>query len=105
MSVGRRDVGPNQGDADAPGARERCECDEAIDRLFEYLDAEMPESDLVRVSAHLAACHGCEDAAGAERHVRELLRRSCLESAPERLRVRVVAQLSVRQVRGRTGAD
>ncbi len=98
-------AGPHPGDWEVPGARDGCGCEEAIDRLFEYLDSEMPESDTARVSAHLAACHGCEDAAGAERHVRELLRRSCLESAPETLRVRVVAQLMVRQVRGGAVAD
>jgi anti-sigma factor (TIGR02949 family) len=103
MSAARPSAGPNPGDGDVVG--HDCECDEAIDRLFEYLDAEMPESDTLRVAAHLAACHGCEDAAGAERHVRELLRRSCQESAPETLRIRVVAQLMVRQVRGSLGAD
>lgn len=103
MSASGPSAGAHPGDGDA--VRHGCECDEAIDRLFEYLDAEMPESDTLRVSAHLAACHGCEDAAGAERHVRELLRRSCLESAPETLRMRVVAQLLVREVRGSVGAD
>jgi anti-sigma factor (TIGR02949 family) len=82
-----------------------CGCEEAIDRLFEYLDAEMPESDTLRVGAHLAMCHSCEDAAGAEQHVRELLRRSCRESAPETLRVRVIAELMVRRVRGSVSFD
>lgn len=72
-----------------------CGCEEAIDRLFEYLDAELPEPDCLRLAAHLAVCDGCLDAASAERHVRELLRRSCTEAAPDTLRLRVVSQLTV----------
>lgn len=80
-----------------------CGCDEAIDRLFEYLDAELPEPDCLRLAAHLAVCDGCLDAASAEKHVRDLLRRSCAESAPETLRVRVVSQLTVWRVEHRRG--
>ncbi len=80
------------------GERTPCGCDEAIDRLFEYLDAELPEPDCLRLAAHIAVCDGCLDAAGAERHVRDLIRRSCAESAPETLRVRVVSQLTVWRV-------
>lgn len=82
---------------DPPRGCGPCGCEEAIDRLFEYLDAEMSEPDCLRVAAHLAVCDGCLDAASAERHVRELLRRSCTQAAPETLRVRVVAQFSVRR--------
>ena len=99
----------------APGAEERratagpqgeaCGCDEAINRLFEYLDAEVPEPDCLRIAAHLAVCTDCHDAAGAERHVRALLRRSCQERAPEALRVRVYAEMLVRRVRGAVAAD
>jgi anti-sigma factor (TIGR02949 family) len=99
--------GADESDSHAyPGSRgEPCGCDEAIGRLFEYLDAEMPEPDCVRVAAHLAVCASCHDAASAERHVRELLRRSCQQTAPEALRVRVVAEMIVRRVRGAVGAD
>lgn len=96
---------PTPAEPDVPAKNDACGCEEAIDRLFEYLDAEMPESDTLRVTAHLKACHSCEDAASAEQHVRELLRRSCRESAPETLRVRVIAELTLRRVRGSVSAD
>jgi len=89
----------SSGDEDC-GAGSPCGCEEAIDRLFEYLDAEVPDADCLRIAAHLAVCAGCHDAAGAEQHVRELIRRSCVEAAPEELRVRVVASLSVLRVDG-----
>jgi anti-sigma factor (TIGR02949 family) len=95
MSAARTPDGAGDGSA-AP-----CGCEEALARLFEYLDAELPEPDCLRLAAHLAICEHCLDAAGAEEHVRSLIRRSCVEPAPEALRVRVVAQLSVLRVQGR----
>ncbi len=92
-----------RGDDDC-GAGAPCGCDEAIERLFEYLDSEVTDSDCLRIAAHLGVCDGCLDAASAEKHVRELIRRSCVESAPEELRVRVVAQLTVLQVERRASA-
>lgn len=92
-------------DENRPDGAGPCDCTEAIDRLYEYLDAELPEPDCLRISAHLAVCESCHDAAGAERHIRSLLRRSCLERAPETLRVRVLAEMIVRRVRGAVTAD
>jgi anti-sigma factor (TIGR02949 family) len=89
------------GDGAPRAAAAPCGCEEALARLFEYLDAELPEPDCLRLAAHLAVCEHCLDAAGAEEHVRTLIRRSCVERAPEALRVRVVAQLTVLRFGGR----
>lgn len=105
MSNAEPGAGPTPGADRRPASAGPCGCQEAIDRLFEYVDAEMPLTDTVRVAAHLAVCDSCEDAAGAERHVRDVLRRSCHEMAPEALRTRVVSALSVRRVRGSLTAD
>lgn len=82
-----------------------CGCEEAINRLFEFLDAEVSDWDRRRIEAHIAGCASCDDAASAERHVRALLRRSCREAAPESLRLRVVAQLVVGRIPGRLASD
>lgn len=79
---------------DAQGQARPCGCDEAIARLYEYMDAELPESDCARLAAHLAVCPTCHDAVSAEEHLRAVLRRSCVEAAPERLRLRVVTQIT-----------
>jgi anti-sigma factor (TIGR02949 family) len=106
VNAGATPAAGSSSEAEEPGSRTGpCGCDEAISRLYEYLDAEMPEPDCLRVAAHLAVCADCHDAAGAERHVRELLRRSCVERAPETLRMRVVAEMIVRRVRGVVGAE
>lgn len=72
-----------------------CECAEALERLCEFLDAEMPESDLSRVRAHIENCDECLDALSSERSLRVVLRRSCTEVAPASLRFRVLSQITV----------
>lgn len=95
MTGGRAD------DDAGAGAATPCGCEEALDRLFEFLDAELPSPDRGRLAAHLSVCPHCLDAASAERHVRALIRRSCTERAPETLRMRVIAQLTVMRVERR----
>jgi anti-sigma factor (TIGR02949 family) len=85
---------------DAPAGR--CRCDEALDRLEEYLDHETSELDTGRLQAHLSECASCLDEADYERRLRALLKRSCAETAPEALRLRVVSQLTVIRAEFRT---
>jgi anti-sigma factor (TIGR02949 family) len=82
---------------------ERCHCEEALDRLEEYLDSEMGDLDADRLREHLAECSSCLDEAELERRYRALLRRSCCEVAPETLRLRVRAELTV--IRARTSGS
>ena len=73
-------------------------CNDALERLWEYLDAELdaPDSDVVR--AHLAECHGCLEEYDVEVVVKNLVRRGCQEEAPEGLRLRIHEQLTVMRV-------
>jgi len=73
-------------------------CDDALDRLWEYLDAELeaPDSDVVR--AHLAECQGCLEEYDVEVVVKNLVRRGCQEVAPDTLRTRIHEQLTVMRV-------
>ncbi|MCI1675033.1 MAG: mycothiol system anti-sigma-R factor [Ancrocorticia sp.] len=76
-----------------------CSCDEVAEHLFELLDAQMPEEQAERLKHHIATCPHCTQMAEAESHVRDIVRRSCCESAPSTLRVRITHQLAVyRQV-------
>lgn len=84
-------------------SEEQCHCQEALDRLEEYLDAEMGSLDAGRLQEHLAECATCFDEAELEQRFRALLRRSCGERAPETLRVRVLTQITVIRTRT-TGA-
>jgi anti-sigma factor (TIGR02949 family) len=79
---------------------ERCQCEEALDKLEEYLDSEIGELDGNRLREHLAECSSCFGEAELEQRLRAVLRRSCHETAPETLRVRVRTEITV--IRSRT---
>lgn len=78
---------------------ERCQCEEALDKLEEYLDSEIGELDADRLREHLSECTSCYGEAELEQRLRALLRRSCCETAPETLRVRVRTEITVLRAR------
>ncbi|WP_345214865.1 mycothiol system anti-sigma-R factor [Georgenia halophila] len=80
------------------GQQGPCSCDELLEHLFEFLDAELDEGQEARLRRHAAECPTCTEATDAEQHIRELVRRSCLEVAPSSLKLRVRSQLSVLKV-------
>lgn len=82
-------------DVAAQGQVEACRCEELLERLYEYLDSEIPETDCARLRAHVEECGTCLEATTVETNLRQILRRSCAEVAPEELRVRVITQIEV----------
>ena len=74
---------------------EGCRCEEALEHLYEYLDAEMSEMQLDRLRAHIDECTTCLDEVSRERELRIVLKRSCAEVAPDALRMRVRTQLTI----------
>ena len=76
----------------APGV---ANCEQALGKLFEFLDAELPEADGDRIRAHLEYCEPCLAEYDIEEHVRALVKRSCSEAAPVTLQVRIREQLTV----------
>jgi mycothiol system anti-sigma-R factor len=73
-------------------------CTDALDRLWEYLDSELPELDAQTVRTHLAECQGCLEEYDVDVVVKHLVKRGCQEVAPEALRVRIHEQLTVMRV-------
>ncbi len=63
--------------------------------LNEFLDSEMTPEDEQRMRAHVAHCSPCLAELSIEELVKQLVRRSCSERAPDTLRVRIHAQLTV----------
>ena len=74
------------------------ECQHALLHLYEYLDSEMTPEDEQRMRAHVAHCSPCLAELSVEDLVKQLVRRSCKERAPETLRVRIHQQLTVMAV-------
>lgn len=82
-----------------------CSCDELLEHLFEFLDAELDEDQQARFRRHAEECPTCTEATDAEQHIRALVRRSCAEVAPSSLRLRVQSQLTVLRVNGIRAID
>ena len=81
--------------ASGDAAHSAVDCEEAIGKLFEFLDSELPEADADRIRAHLEYCEPCLAEYDVEEHVRALVRRSCAECAPVELHVRIRQSLTV----------
>ena len=69
------------------------ECEEALDRLFEFIDGELTAAELEHVATHLKECPPCE----AERQLNEKIKSRVSatggECAPEALRARIVSTI------------
>jgi len=73
-----------------------CDCTQALEQLYLFLDSEIDTATCEEIQRHVDACGSCLDAYDLERLVRELVSRSCSERAPEPLRERVL--LRIREV-------
>jgi anti-sigma factor (TIGR02949 family) len=71
------------------------ECEHALLHLYEYLDSEMTPDDEQRMRAHVAHCSPCLAELSVEDLVKQLVKRSCAERAPETLRLRIHEQLRI----------
>lgn len=69
-------------------------CEEVLDRLFDYLDGELPDPESEQVKAHLEACKACYPRAEFERAFLDALSRAKSgESCPQSVRDSVLAAI------------
>lgn len=77
----------------------RCiDCEELANHIYEYVDETLEGELAERLCEHVKNCDHCASLAAAEAHIRELMRRSCESSAPQSLRDRIHASLTVLSV-------
>jgi anti-sigma factor (TIGR02949 family) len=76
------------------------DCQQALAELERFLDGELPTSEIGRVSEHLAACYPCTDRATFEEQLRAVVRRGCVDAAPDDLVERIRDTLDAGVVRG-----
>ena len=62
------------------------DCSEVLERVFVFIDNELPTADWAQIQHHLDECGPCLQKYDLERTVKLLVRRSCCESAPQGLR-------------------
>jgi mycothiol system anti-sigma-R factor len=69
-------------------------CDEALDRLYEYIDNELPPEELRRVGEHLQNCTTCDSERRVNERIKALVAECPKEEAPDDLRARVLAVIA-----------
>lgn len=69
------------------------DCDDAVARLYEYLDGELDAESLQVVEAHLGHCSPCLEAFDFESELKRVVASKCAERIPEDLKVRLLELL------------
>ena len=78
------------------GKHHDTDCSDVLERVFSFIDNELPTADYEAIQTHLDECGPCLQKYDLERTVKALVARSCSEHAPETLRDKVL--LRIRQV-------
>lgn len=68
---------------------DRVNCEEVIEKLFEFLDRELDEATQREIERHLETCRGCFSRAAFERRLRARVAEAAEIKAPDTLRRRV----------------
>ncbi|WP_022888371.1 alpha-ketoglutarate decarboxylase [Agromyces italicus] len=74
-----------------------CGCEKARAELEEYLHNELQAIDASDIREHVENCIDCQAELRVGVAITEVVQRACRESAPEQLRVQVLAQLRLYQ--------
>jgi mycothiol system anti-sigma-R factor len=75
------------------------DCADYLERIVFFIDNELDEADCTEVRHHLDECGPCLRKYDLELTVKQVVARSCSESAPQSLRERVMLQLREVQIR------
>jgi anti-sigma factor (TIGR02949 family) len=70
-------------------------CNDAIQRLVEYLDGELTAATLAEFEAHLAGCAPCRAYFATYRRTNELVAKAHQVEIPEPLRIKLRALLEI----------
>lgn len=71
------------------------DCDDSrIERLYEYLDGALSHADLVEIKDHLEDCPECAQEHDLECLIRSVVKRSCTEVAPAKLKSSILDRIS-----------
>lgn len=70
------------------------DCQDCLERLYQYLDRELSEDEIAVVRRHLADCPGCTDHFFFEERLIRKIHDACAgDRAPAELRERIVLRL------------
>jgi mycothiol system anti-sigma-R factor len=69
------------------------DCNETVERLYQYLDGELTLERREQIQRHLDACSPCFQAVGFERELRIVIASRCADRVPAELIERIRAAL------------
>jgi mycothiol system anti-sigma-R factor len=69
------------------------DCDDAVHRLYEFLDGELDDSRRAHIQQHLDECLPCLEAFDFEAELRQVIAMKCRDQVPESLRLRIAEAL------------
>jgi mycothiol system anti-sigma-R factor len=91
-------MSPVSGSGGNCGAPHDPDCTEVLERVFAFIDNELPTADSSQIQHHLDDCGPCLQKYNLERTVKMLIQRSCCEEAPVGLRDKVLLRIRAVQV-------
>ena len=65
------------------------DCDDAVHRLYHFLDGELDDSKRAHIKLHLDECLPCLEAFDFEAELRIVIAQKCREQVPDHLRDRI----------------
>lgn len=68
-----------------------CDCGDAQDQIYQYLDAELDEATATSIRTHLDDCPDCFDSFDFERRLKSVIRTHLADDMPTQLEERVKA--------------
>jgi mycothiol system anti-sigma-R factor len=68
-----------------------CECGDAQDQIYQYLDAELDRATAASIRGHLDGCSHCFDSFDFERRLKMVIRDHLSEEVPDGLEEKVKA--------------
>lgn len=89
MTHETQDVGTESDDCAQNGG-----CTESrMDSIYKYLDGALEQQDFTEVRAHIENCTPCQSEHDLEIIIRDVVRRSCDEKAPESLKDKILHRI------------
>ena len=71
-------------------------CERVAERMYEFLDHEMPDSDCTKFETHFGECNPCLEKYGLEQAVKKLVKRCCgSDDVPSDLRSKVMGRIEL----------
>jgi mycothiol system anti-sigma-R factor len=71
------------------------DCDDAVHRLYHFLDGELDDARRADIRKHLDECLPCLEAFDFEAELRQVIAMKCRDQVPESLRQRVADALHI----------